>query len=98
MYPHIFISSFKPAKDKSVLDSFKITSVLVLKDEKETFIKEYFKDLSYLTIHLENSVYTNLLPTLKISNEFLSNQISGGRNVLVHCLGGISRVFVGAYL
>ena len=44
----------------------------------------------YLEIDLENSSFSQLLPLLTKSNEWIQKAIQKG-NVLVHCLGGISR-------
>jgi serine/threonine/tyrosine-interacting protein len=79
VYENIYISSFKPAKDLNLLNSLGITAVLIIKDEKEHFLLQNFSEnFVYLTVILENSTFVNLVPILKISNQFIQDSISVG--------------------
>ena len=96
----IYISSFKSAKNLNELQSSGITHILMVKDEKETYIQPAFPNLFvYEQVFLQNSPFESLTKLLHPVGLWIRNVIHGERvspsgnenRLLIHCVGGISR-------
>lgn len=95
--PHLFLGGFDAAR-KSVTNKHKIMNVINLCCGKTETIEEQGR--VYMKIAADDSPDYDLSPYFDSTFEFIDNAIENNRNVLVHCMAGVSRstTIVIAYL
>ncbi|KAI8838516.1 protein-tyrosine phosphatase-like protein [Chytriomyces cf. hyalinus JEL632] len=95
---HVFISSFHEAEDLSLLTETGITHILSLGHNFTA--KFHSHDIAYKLIAIEDDETENALDHFDDGVEFMAAAVSQNKNVLVHCMAGVSRsaTFVAAYL
>jgi serine/threonine/tyrosine-interacting protein len=90
--PGVFLGPYTAARDKELLQQHNITHILCIKSKEEIYVRMFFpNDFHYRLLEAENSSFANLISMFPSTSEFISQAVSHGGRVLVHCLGGISR-------
>jgi|SRR3989338_441643 len=84
---NIFLGSLEDASDLEKLQEKGITHVL----NASLFDNFYPQHFTYLSLHMDDQITTNLLDFKDISNDFISNVINNNGKVFVHCVVGASR-------
>jgi len=87
--PYVYIGDKRTAKDKDLLQSLGITSVVnVTKDIRNYFDMPPFK---YLKCPCDDTDVSNLTDHFDKAADFIAEAVSEGHSVLVHCHQGVSR-------
>ena len=91
VYPRLFISSVRPARDPVVIETLGITHVLCL---IPTNYQRDHKEVKYLKFdEIQDDSAQQLLSYFSKSNKFIHDALAENESnkVLVHCAAGISR-------
>lgn len=81
----LYIGDLDSARNKHLLDAHKITHIV------SCIGTQYFADIKYHVINLEDSPDANIYQYLYDAVEFVDDAIAQKGNVFVHCYAGISR-------
>lgn len=103
VYPGIFITNWESSMDFGLLKRNKIKAIIGLThSEKPDSIKKFYRDngIEYVHIYIEDMPSEPISKYFDESVEFIGRNLNDGKNVLVHCMAGISRsaTIVLAYL
>jgi serine/threonine/tyrosine-interacting protein len=102
VYDQIYLGPYSVAKNQELLQSNNITHILCIRDVEETqFIKPFHPSLfQYSVVDCKNSQMESIIQKFATVSKWIDEVVKKGGNVLVHCVGGISRApcFVIAYL
>ena len=96
----LFIGSFKSSKNLDELRHHQITHILIVKDEKESYIKAAFSsEFVYEQVFLQNSPFENLTRVIQPTGRYSLSSTSLTINFIVITLSGGSRMlFMGTEL
>ena len=81
----LYIGDLDSARNKHLLDAHEITHVV------SCIGTQYFEDIKYHVINLDDSPDANIYQYLYDAVEFVDEAIAQNGNVFVHCYAGISR-------
>jgi len=98
---HIYLSSYKMANDKKILNKYKIKNILTIMPECNDCDKmNKYKGINYLQISKEDNQNENLKEEFDKCFKFINNAIDNEENILIHCRAGKSRspTIIAAYL
>src|SRR5579883_2881879 len=96
---YLYLGSRHVAKDRDLLDQYTITAVVnVTPDEPNHFSND--PQFSYLSCPINDDSDENISAYFDVASDFIEQMRNEGRNILVHCRGGVSRspTIVLAYL
>lgn len=85
--PHLFAGNQAAAENESVLLQLQIHSIIHLMTGSAP---EFPEDYEYLVIPIEDD-NVDLKPVIAQTTPFIDQQLKEGKNVLVHCVAGVSR-------
>jgi dual specificity MAP kinase phosphatase len=88
--PGLYLGSSRDAEDLNLLKEHQITTVINI----STTLPCYFENeniFQYLRLPCHDSPSQNILQYFETTFEYIRQQLSAKRNILVHCQGGISR-------
>ncbi|XKL65486.1 hypothetical protein PGB90_008906 [Kerria lacca] len=97
VYPNIFISNERAAKNKKFLKSVGVTHLLNAAEgtgiERVNTNSDYYADIEikYLGLPLDDSEITQICDYFKVVADFIDEGINSGGKVLVNCAAGMSR-------
>ena len=96
----LYLSSYNAAKNKNLLEKYKITHILNCAADFCENIYEQENKYTYLSFYLKDHVLENIECIFYECIKFIENAKEKGGRVLVHCIQGISRsvTIVMAYL
>ena len=96
--PCVYVGGWKPATDKSMLKSNKITHIVCCIDVEDPF--RFPGDFIYLNIKADDRVEQDMAQFFDRTNKFIDQCLKNGGSIYVHCGAGISRsaTIVCAYL
>lgn len=91
---NIFLGNFRVREDKALLQSLKITHILMCAGDLEM---DPPKDFIYKELNIIDEWDQNIFPLFEDANNFINSSKAG--NIFVHCAAGLSRSpsFVMAY-
>jgi protein-tyrosine phosphatase len=84
----VFLGNYASARDKDSLQSKGITHILIVASE---FLPQYPADFSYHRLPIEDGPGQDVLSQFETTNGFISQALTSGGKVLVHCRRGMSR-------
>ena len=96
--PCLYVGGWRPATNKSVLKTNKITHVVCCIDVSDP--SRFPNDFKYLNVKADDRVDQDMIQYFDQTNKFIDECLKNGGSVYVHCGAGISRsaTVVCAYL
>ena len=93
---HLYLSPIMVAKDPKFFEKNQVTHVLIAAKH----LKQYQKEVIYKQFDLADNAAANIAKYFVEAIEFIHETRSKGKNILVHCAGGVSRstTFIIAYI
>ncbi|XP_063695661.1 dual specificity protein phosphatase 15 [Culicoides brevitarsis] len=85
--PGLYVGSYRDSKDVNQLEKYEITHVIAIHDSP----KRLYANLHYLMIMASDSPDQNLTQYFPLCNDFIHSARLQEKNVLIHCLAGMSR-------
>jgi protein-tyrosine phosphatase len=92
--PHLFISNWDTSNNPDVLINNNINAVITLETmPKPQKVLDFYanNNIEYMYIEIGDSPYEDISQYFDMTYDFIKKYISQGKNVLVHCMAGISR-------
>lgn len=88
----IYLSNISAAKNRASLDSFQIKRIVNLCSGNDGCNYTYDpNEIKCMPIKMDDTSYVKLAPVICETYPFISDGLTNGENVLVHCQMGISR-------
>ena len=96
---YLYLGSRHVAKDRDLLDQHGITAIVNVTPTEPNYF-ENDPTFSYLSCPINDSSDENISAYFDVASDFIERARNEGRNILVHCRGGVSRspTIVLAYL
>ncbi|OAX41755.1 phosphatases II [Rhizopogon vinicolor AM-OR11-026] len=90
--PGLLLGPFQASKSLDVLQSLGVTHIVCIRDKREAFsVRARFPDhFRYLVLDVEDNEDQNVIRLFPEADAFITQALSAGGKVLVHCNGGIS--------
>lgn len=88
--PGLYLGSIKDSKDKTQLETNKITHILAIHDHAKNE-KIPIENIKYLRYKAKDNAQENIKQFFKDAIDFIHEARINNGNVLVHCLAGVSR-------
>jgi len=90
--PGLLLGPFQASKSLELLQSLGVTHILCIRDKREAFsVKARFPDhFRYLVLDVEDNEDQNVIRLFPEANGFITQALTAGGKILVHCNGGIS--------
>ncbi|OJA14744.1 hypothetical protein AZE42_03186 [Rhizopogon vesiculosus] len=90
--PGLLLGPFQASKSLDVLQSLGVTHIVCIRDKREAFsVRARFPDhFRYLVLDVEDNEDQNVIRLFPAADAFITQALSAGGKVLVHCNGGIS--------
>uniref|UniRef100_A0A336LIR5 Dual specificity protein phosphatase 15 n=1 Tax=Culicoides sonorensis TaxID=179676 RepID=A0A336LIR5_CULSO len=85
--PGLYVGSYRDSKDIAQLEKNEITHVVAIHDSP----KRLYPNLHYLMIMASDTPDQNLTQYFPLCNDFIHSARLQEKNVLIHCLAGMSR-------
>jgi len=90
--PGLLLGPFQASKSLEVLQSLGVTHIVCIRDKREAFsVRARFPEqFRYLVLDVEDNEDQNVIRLFPEADRFITQALSAGGKVLVHCNGGIS--------